>query len=79
MIILHRGCVPNSSDFSEDMTTNAAAPSLILLALAAVIVPSFSNADRSLDIFSGLPRPGSSSVSTITGAPFLWGTSIGII
>jgi len=54
------------------MTSNAAAPSLILLALAAVIVPSFSNADRSLVIFSGLPRPGSSSVSTIIGLVIRW-------
>jgi len=52
------------------MTTSAAAPSFILLALAAVIVPSFSNAVLSLAIFSGFPLPGSSSVSIIIGSPF---------
>ena len=47
LTILPRGFTPRDSAFSADVTTNAAAPSLILDAFAAVTVPCLSKAGRS--------------------------------
>jgi len=51
---------------STDAKRTAAAPSLKLLALAAVIEPFLSNAGLNLDILSSLNFNGSSSVSIRT-------------
>ena len=47
--------------------TIAAAPSLIELALAAVIVPSLAKAGLRLGIFEASPLPGCSSAATVVG------------
>ncbi|MNT56543.1 hypothetical protein D3C72_1938500 [compost metagenome] len=51
---------------SPEVTTSADAPSLIELAFAAVIVPSFLNAGRKVGILSALALRGCSSCSTMT-------------
>ena len=60
-------------------STIAAAPSLIVEALAAVMVPSLAKAGRNLPNWAGSPRPGSSSWATMEGSPLRWGTSTGVI
>ena len=60
------GVRPSSAALSALITTRAAPPSLMEEALAAVTVPSLSKAGRNEGIFSGLPRPGSSSLSMVT-------------
>jgi len=63
-----------------DMTTTADAPSLTPGALPAVTVPSFLNAGfnaRNASIV--VSRRGDSSVSNVTGSPFLPGISTGTI
>ena len=58
------------------MTISAPPPSEIWLALPAVIVPSASNAGRSLPRLSGVvPGRTPSSVSTTMASPLRWGTS----
>ena len=52
--ILASGSTPNVSAISRDISTQAAAPSDILLLLAAVIVPDLSNTGRSVGILSNL-------------------------
>jgi hypothetical protein len=51
------------------VSTNAAAPSLIEEALAAVMVPSLAKAGFSVGILSGRALPGCSSVSMIVSLP----------
>ena len=69
--IVQRGFKPRDSAFSFDIRTNAAAPSLIPEALAAVTVPPLVNAGCSADIFSMLdPNLGYSSVSNTIGSFF---------
>lgn len=60
-VVVAGGMENMSSAFSLDITTNAAAPSLIVEALAAVIVPSFSNAGLNEGIFERFDLNGSSS------------------
>ena len=64
---------------SADVTTSAAAPSLMLEAFAAVTVPSLENAGLSFDILSSCALPGPSSFSTTTGSPLRDGTDTGTI
>ena len=54
--------------------TRALAPSLMLEAVAAVIVPSFEKAGLRLANFDGSPLSGPSSSLTAIGSPFLWAT-----
>ena len=73
------GVTPSSFAFSSLITTIAAAPSLMLEAFAAVTIPSFLNAGRSLAIPSAVvPGRGPSSVST-TMVSFFFFTSTGTI
>ena len=77
---MHRGVIPSSTAFSLDITTSAAAASLIPEELAAVTIPSFLNAGLSLAIPSAVtPCFGYSSVSNTIGSPFLCGISTGTI
>ncbi len=64
---------------SAEVTSSAAAPSLIVEAFAAVTVPSFEKAGRRPAILSSFTREGSSSLSTSSGSPRRWGTSTGTI
>jgi hypothetical protein len=73
------GVSPCRSANSREATTMAAAPSLMLDALAAVTVPSFSNAGRNFVNLLGSPRPGSSSRLTRMGSPLRCGTGTGTI
>src|SRR5215467_8949055 len=73
------GFQPFDFAWSSEVTTSAAAPSLILEELAAVTLPSFWNAGFNVGILSSGAANGSSSASTFTGAPFFWGTSTGAI
>ena len=77
--IVAKGFSPNSSALSLLINTSAAAPSLIVEALAAVTVPSFVKAGRRLGIFSKRTLVNSSSVSIIIGSPRRCGTSTGTI
>lgn len=78
--IVASGVKPNSSAFSLDMMTNAAAPSLMPDAFPAVTLPSFLNAGRSLPSFSAVvPAFTYSSVSKIIGSPLRCGIAIGTI
>ena len=77
--IMAIGLIPNSFAFSALIKTNAAAPSFMVLALAAVTVPSLLNAGFSCAIFSKFTFEGSSSLSIIMPAPFFCGISTGII
>jgi hypothetical protein len=62
------------------MTMTAEPPSLIWLALPAVIVPSLSKAGRRLPSESVVvPGRTPSSVSTRSGSPLRWGTATGTI
>ena len=73
--ILASGLIPLVFAFSADISTTAAAPSLMVEAFPAVTVPSFWNAgfrDGSLETF---PLPGSSSTRKTTGSPFFCGIS----
>mmetsp|Transcript_24983 Transcript_24983/g.74977 ORF Transcript_24983/g.74977 Transcript_24983/m.74977 type:complete len:211 (+) Transcript_24983:86-718(+) len=71
------GSRPRALAAPRDMTTSAAAPSFSLLALPAVTVPSFLNADRR-DVSLVVSFRGSSSSSTTT-SPFLDFTVTGAI
>ncbi len=62
--------LPRSLLLGSDEITRAAAPSLMDEALAAVMVPSFLNTDRSVGSLSKLTWAGDSSVSMVT-VPFL--------
>ncbi len=73
------GWTPSAAALSVVDSTKAAAPSLILLELAAVTEPSSWNAGRSLRILSKLALDGSSSRSTTRGSPLRCGTSTGTI
>ena len=64
--------------FSLLIKTNAAAPSLMVEALAAVTVPSLENAGRKLGILSINTFEYSSSSVTIFSSPRLCGTATGI-
>ena len=70
---------PNSSALSLDMTTTAAAPSLMMDAFPAVPFPSFLNAGFIFDKCSYVVSRGHSSSSKRTGSPFRWGISTGTI
>ena len=61
------------------MRTNAAAPSLIVEALAAVTVPSFVKTGAKDGILSNFTLEYSSSFETIIASPLLCGTSTGTI
>ena len=74
-----RGCKPNAIAFSSLITTNAAAPSLIVEAFAAVTVPSLVKAGFKLLTLSNFTLVYSSSFDTITGSPFRCGTATGTI
>ncbi|MNG23439.1 hypothetical protein D3C84_1080440 [compost metagenome] len=67
-LIVTNGLIPNSSAFLRLITTNAAAPSLMPEALAAVTDPSFLNAGRSFPSPSAvvLKRGNSSCANTVT-------------
>ncbi len=70
--------MPSSAAFAADMSTTAAAPSLMPEELPAVTEPSDLNAGRSFASASGDVLRGCSSVSKVTvSRPFL--TSIGAI
>ncbi len=71
--------MPRRSASARDVTTTAAAPSLIVEAFAAVTVPSFSNAGRSPAMRSNLTAHGPSSSLTTVTAPLRPGTSTGTI
>ena len=73
------GLSPSSSAFAADIINTAAAPSLILEALAAVTVPSFSKEGRSVFILSKSALAGSSSSAITTGSPLRRGTSTAVI
>src|SRR5690606_20706309 len=60
------GVLPAAFADASDISTRAAAPSLIEEELAAVMLPSFLKAGRRAGIFSMLQRPGCSSVSYTT-------------
>ncbi len=63
------GVRPFAAATEARVRTSAAAPSLIELALAAVIVPSLLNAGLSVGILWGCALPGCSSVSTVVAPP----------
>ena len=65
------GFNPNDSAFSSLIKTNAAAPSLIVEAFAAVTVPSLVNTAFKVGIRSIFTFVNSSSLETIIGSPFL--------
>ena len=67
------GFQPFAFAFSSDVTTRAAAPSLIFEEFAAVTVPSFWNAGFNVGIFSSGAANGSSSASISSGSPFFCG------
>ena len=58
-----RGFTPSASALAALITTVAAAPSLMPLALPGVTMPSFLKAGRSLASWSGVLARGNSSVS----------------
>ncbi len=64
------GFHPFAFAVSSEVTTRAAAPSLIFEELAAVTDPSFWNDGLSVGIFSSGALKGSSSASTRSGSPF---------
>ena len=84
-----KGFNPSSSAFSRLMSKTAAAPSFIPLEFPAVTVPFFLKMGFRDDNFSKVRSIeyslfsflylGCSSISTIKGSPFLWGTDIGQI
>ena len=66
--------------FAVDVTTSAAAPSLMPDALPAVTLPSFLNAAFSAASFSAVvPARGYSSIDTVIGSPFFCGIGTGTI
>ena len=71
------GFHPLAEVVSPEARTSAAAPSFMVLALAAVTVPSDWKAGERAGIFSNFTFHGSSSLSTTMAAPFLCGTSTG--
>ena len=83
------GIKPSSSALPRLMSKTAAAPSFIPLEFPAVTVPLFRKIGLSNDNFSKVRSIkyspfsflylGCSSVSTINGSPFRWGTNIGQI
>ncbi len=70
------GLIPNSSAFSLLIKTKAAAPSFIVLAFAAVTVPSLLNAGLKPAILSNFTLNGSSSLSIVI-LPFLLSITTG--
>ena len=73
-----RGFTPNSSAFSDDTTTTAAAPSFLLEEFPAVHTPP--NTGFSFESFSNVVSGlGPSSLATIIGPPLRWGTEIRMI
>ena len=74
------GVRPSSSALALDMTTRAAAPSLMPEAFPAVTTPSFLNAGRSLFRPSNVvPKRGNSSCSNTIGSPLRRGMTTGTI
>lgn len=70
-MIFARGLSASLLASSFDVRTKALAPSLILLAFAAVIVPLGKNKGFSLGIFSGMNFLSSSSSNIFVISPFL--------
>ena len=68
-LIVAKGVKPSSLAFSSLINMTAAAPSLIVEALAAVTVPSLENAGLSAGTFSSFTFLNSSSSLTIIGSP----------
>ncbi|SPB19040.1 hypothetical protein NOV72_06233 [Caballeronia novacaledonica] len=74
------GVKPSASAFFADITTTAAAPSLMPDAFAAVTVPSFENAGFRPESASGVtPWRTNSSVVNCSGSPLRCGIAIGTI
>ena len=72
-----KGVIPNSLTLASLINIVAAAPSLMVEALAAVTVPSLVNTARSVGILSNFTFLYSSSWATTIGSPFLVGTCTG--
>ena len=73
------GFNPNSFALSALINTNAAAPSFMVEAFAAVTVPSFIKAGLREGILSNLTLKGSSSLANTIGSPLRCGISTGTI
>ena len=78
-LMVAKGLIPSDLALSALIRTNAAAPSLMVEALAAVTVPSFVKAGLRAGILSKNTLLYSSSVSKIMGSPLRWGMDTGII
>ena len=74
-----RGFNPNSSAFSLDMMTNAAAPSFLPDAFPAVTVPSGKIGFKTANWSRLVDRFGYSSTANTIGSPFLCGRITGTI